>query len=184
MEKIFVPSYAGFVFWVVMYNKTLNLVLTKTKKTNIRPWGVTGGKEEKQDNRNAIMTALRESSEETGVPAKQQVQDVKKICEIIRKNDNKNLPDFTNYFYYSLLKEKELPIILNKKDSIVEVGLFSFQEVEKMEIKNNHMVAFVELCFVLEELAESNKDVAMTLMNLNYVSYKRPSENGWKLIRA
>lgn len=178
---VFQPKYASFLILLKIEQGAIKIVLNKTKKAEFFPWGYPGGKEEEIDKSNFLRTAVRESDEETSLDIGLCLDKKIKLGEISRRNDNPNLPHFINYFHLVFLKGNQIPVITDKKESIIEVGWFNLRQAEQMELKIQHRIILIELWYVLNDLASTDPNIAKAVYGFNFEKFVRPSENFWKL---
>lgn len=176
-QNAFQSKYAAFT-GRLRYNNNGNLEIfaVKTSKAKDFPWGFSGGKEEIVDKENIFLTSRREYLEETTMedPNRSEI-----FFKLKRKN-NSSIGEFANYFLVSFQEiEPTTRPKLVQKESVVGMSWGSLSEFENLSLKQNHRIAFVELCYWLQEKhAKNDPSIARQLSKCSYQVFERPSITG------
>lgn len=154
----------------------------KTSKCPIFNWGFSGGKEDVQDGGKIINTSKREHIEETTTDNPNPVEPYFKIVRTNNLDKGFEVKrEFVNYFLLSFMtvEPTERPH-LSPKESIIGMGWFTFHEFERLMLKQNHRIAFVELCYLLDEHAREKGDSILQedVSQCVYKLFERPSSVG------
>ena len=181
-SKLFVPNYAAFTVRLKFdENGHLKSFGVKSKKCPKFNWGSSGGKEEPNDNGNPEKTSQREYEEET---AMEDLNPIEKYFSISRGNNqtrdgSNRLKEFVNHFFVSFQKiEPRTKPQLSQKESIEALGWFTLYEYEHLLLKQNHRLAFIELCYLLEERFPEDEILFEDLKKCAYSLFERPSDVG------
>jgi hypothetical protein len=178
--KGFQPTYAAFTA-VIKYtqSRTINIFGVKTNKAKVYNWGYSGGKEEEIDEGNLFKTRRREYLEETTMDDPNPSE---KYFSLTRRNNQGSVcnQEFANHFLVSFQEiEPTTKPKLSPKESVEGFGWFNLSEFENLMLKQNHRIAFIELCYWLEEKhSKSNDSLKMQLSKCAYQVFERPSTVG------
>ena len=170
----FEPSFAAFTAILKLCEDFRYRIFgVKTSKAQIFNWGLSGGKEELVDKGNFYNTRRREYVEET---ATDDPNESNIYFQIKRKNNldqgSPTMRDFINYFLLSFQKiEPTTRPKLSPKESVIGMGWFTLSEFEQLMLKQNHRVAFIELCYFLEEHAKERGDFSSLEKISGYLVY-------------